>query len=217
MKLTRRECATIRAALEYWKEELDEGKEWIPDSIFFKDCSPLSANEIDALSERIVRTETEDTSRRSSSSRSNRAGPNDAPSGEKPRIKKLKLMVPTYNANFYERQVADGIRAEFGVPHVAMLVHSADGVRIVLGSHDFLDLDAPDIAIERQPKAWAIFLHPIGGGDPAGYIYFLDDGRSYLLREQWAHPGDGIQVLEPNETVPEIHANQVDRANGIGG
>ena len=51
-------------------------------------------------------------------------------------------------------------------------------------------------------------------GDPAGYIYFLDDGRSYLVRERWAHPSDGIQVLEPNEAVPDIHANQVKASDG---
>ena len=117
-------------------------------------------------------------------------------------------MVPTYNANYYEKQVADRTKAEFGVPHVAVLVHSADGVRVVLGSHDLLDTDAPDIAIERQPKAWAIFLHPIGGGDPAGYIYFLDDGRSYLLKEQWVDPDGGIQVLEHDQRVPDIHGEE---------
>ena len=37
------------------------------------------------------------------------------------------------------------------------------------------------VQVERRPNGWAIFLHPIGGGDPSGYVYFLDDGRSFVL------------------------------------
>jgi hypothetical protein len=88
-----------------------------------------------------------------------------------------------------------------------VVVHSADGIRVVLGTHEFLDVDAPDIMIERQPRAWAVFLHPIGGGDPAGYVYFLDDGRSYLLKDRWIHEDEGIRILEHDQRVPDICAD----------
>lgn len=53
IKITQRELATILPALEYWKEELAEGKDWIPESNYFRRYSPLTESEIDALSERF--------------------------------------------------------------------------------------------------------------------------------------------------------------------
>src|SRR5258708_3363886 len=55
MKLiSKREIATVLSALEVWKEELAEGQEWIPESIHFKNYSPLSVYEIDKLAERLA-------------------------------------------------------------------------------------------------------------------------------------------------------------------
>jgi hypothetical protein len=207
MQLTRRELATIQAALEYWKEELEEGADWIPDSNFFAEYSALSIAEVDDLATRLASSNVEIASQHGSTpAHSTR---NEARNFAKrdTTLKQIKLMVPTYNANYYEKHVSKGTKPEFGTPYLPVLVHSADGVRVVLGTHQFLDVDAPDIAIERQPRAWAIFLHPIGGGDPVGYIYFLDDGRSYLLREHWIHPDEGIQILEHDERVPHVHGD----------
>ena len=53
MQITNRELSTILAALEYWKEELNEGETWIRESLFFSAWSPLSAGEIDKLAERL--------------------------------------------------------------------------------------------------------------------------------------------------------------------
>ena len=74
----------------------------------------------------------------------------------------------------------------------------------MLGSHDFNDVDKPDIQIERQPNGWVIFLHPLGGSDAAGTVYFHDDGRSYLVKE-WSGPTPPIIVFDPGENVPDFH------------
>jgi len=119
-------------------------------------------------------------------------------------LQELKLVVPTYNARCFANEVERGEKQEFGEPFVHVLVREADGVRIVLGSHDFSDNDKPDIQIERQPNGWAIFLHPVGGGDPCGYAYFLDDGRSFLVKESCHVTTPPIHVLAPDERVPEL-------------
>jgi hypothetical protein len=209
MNLSPRELATLRAALEYWKEELSEGSEWLPDSLFFKNHSPLSPDEVDRLAERLGASEGEAPKQNPTASllsASTRKRPRESANATE-RVKRLKLLVPTYNANYYPKQVNDGTKPEFGAPYLPVVVHSADGIRVVLGTHEFLDVDAPDIMIERQPRAWAIFLHPIGGGDPAGYVYFLDDGRSYLLKDRWIHDEEGIRVLEHDGRVPDIYAD----------
>jgi hypothetical protein len=97
-----------------------------------------------------------------------------------------------------------GAKPDFGEPDVPVLIHEAEGLRIVLGSHDYDDREKPDIQIERRPNGWAIFLHPLGGCDASGYVYFLDDGRSFLVKEKGLGPTEGIKVLEDHETVPEV-------------
>jgi hypothetical protein len=95
----------------------------------------------------------------------------------------LKLYAPTYNrGEFRATEPAEDL-PEFGEPSVPVVVRDADGVRIVLGSHDYWAKDMPDVQIERRPGGWAIFLHPVGGSDPSGYVYFLDNGLSYLCPE----------------------------------
>jgi hypothetical protein len=117
----------------------------------------------------------------------------------------LKLIVPTYNYDLFPEQVEKGEMSEFGAPDVSVLVRQADGVRIVLGTHDYGDLEKPNIQIERHPKGWMIFLHPCPGGDPSGYVYFLDDGRSFLVKETNVGPTEAIEVLEADARIPEIH------------
>ncbi len=47
-------------------------------------------------------------------------------------------------------------------------------------------------------------MHPLGGSDPSGYVYLLDDGRSFLVKESGFGPTERIEVLEPRQRVPEI-------------
>jgi len=94
-------------------------------------------------------------------------------------------------------------RPEFGDPDVPLLVRSAAGLRIVLGSHDHYG-DAPDIQVERRPHGWAIFLHPVGLSEASGYVYFLDDGRSYLVAEADVGPTVPIRCIRSVEEIPEL-------------
>lgn len=126
----------------------------------------------------------------------------DHPTVTEGNMEELKLLVPTYLGRLSVNSGVE-IDADFGDPHVPVLVHSADGVRVVLATHDYLDVKTADIQIERRPNGWAIFLHPVGGGDPCGYVYFLDDGTSFLVPE--AHGATGpIQVLDPGDDVSEL-------------
>jgi hypothetical protein len=120
----------------------------------------------------------------------------------------IRLVVPTYNYQLYGEQVDRYELPEFGEPHVPVLIHEAEGVRIVLGTHDYNDYSKPDIQIERRPNGWAIFLHPEGGGDPSGVVYFLDDGRSFVTPENDLGSSNNIQFLECGEPVPDIDGPQ---------
>ena len=120
----------------------------------------------------------------------------------------LKLAVPTYNANLFPKEVSSGVIPEFGEPKHPVLIHEADGIRIVLGTHDFSETDTPDVQIERQPNGWVIFLHPVGGCDACGYVNLLDDGRSYLLKERGAKPDRAIQILELDAELPEFYGSK---------
>jgi hypothetical protein len=44
----------------------------------------------------------------------------------------------------------------------------------------------------------------LGGTDPSGYVYFLDDGRSFLVPENGLGPTDAIQVIDSHKDVPEL-------------
>jgi len=112
------------------------------------------------------------------------------------------MTVPTYNATLYAADVSANLKPEFGDPFTPVLIREADGVRIVLGTHDYEDMQKPDIQIERQPNGWIIFLHPLGGSDPSGYVYFLDDGRSFVRKELDVGPTEPIEVLSRRDNVP---------------
>ncbi len=119
-------------------------------------------------------------------------------------LQELKLIVPTYLAERYNPEDLSGDPPDFGEPNVPVLIREAEGVRIVLGTHDYDDYEKPDVQIERRPNGWAIFLHPLGGSDPSGFVYFLDDGRSFLAKDYGYSATEAIQVLEPGEKVREL-------------
>jgi hypothetical protein len=120
----------------------------------------------------------------------------DAPFFE---IPPLRLWAPTYVGH---RNCVLGVEVnkEFDNPSVPILIQCVEGIRIVLGSHNGEDWHVPEIHIERRPKGWAIFLNP-SAGDPCGYVYLLDDGRSFLVKE--SGPA-AIELIDGPEDIPEL-------------
>lgn len=59
MTFTKRETATLLAALRYWQEQIDDVEmnesedNWMADSLHFKDHKPLTSEEIDELCGKI--------------------------------------------------------------------------------------------------------------------------------------------------------------------
>lgn len=112
----------------------------------------------------------------------------------------LKMVVPTYNGKWLQEYPA---LAEFDEPHLPVLVTLADGLRVILGTHDYDDFEKPDIQIERRHNGWLIFLNPMGAGDPSGFLVFLDDGRSYVAPECGLHDNQTIMV-DYEQAVAEV-------------
>jgi len=111
------------------------------------------------------------------------------------------LRVPTYYGHTPAYENAE--RAEWGEPYVPITVHACgDGVRLVLGGEKHDD-PCPDIAVERRPGGWAIFLHPEAGNDAAGYVYLLDDGRTYFQPERFT-PGEVTVLSITDKAPPEL-------------
>jgi hypothetical protein len=112
-------------------------------------------------------------------------------------LPELKIYAPTYYGEFPE-VVRDAKKLkEFDSPEVPVVIRPADGVRIVLGTHDYWDHKCPDIQIERRAGGWVIFLHPVPGDDLAGHVYFLDDGRSYFKADGSCYPE--LEILGVDE------------------
>ena len=114
----------------------------------------------------------------------------------------LALMVPTYYG--HSTRAEDASLPDFDSPHVPVLVLTCDGVRVVLGSHASETRTTPEVQIERRPNGWAIFLMPCGEGDESGYVFFLDDGRSFLV----PNGGEGvigrIEIVDDLDDIPEL-------------
>lgn len=121
----------------------------------------------------------------------------------------LCIHVPTYYGELKELDKCYASKNEFDGPFKPVIVRQADGVRVVLGSHDFWDADAPDLQIERRSRGWVIFLHPKGAGDPAGSVYFLDDGRSFLVPEQPGSATPPTVPLSHDAAVAEVDKAQI--------
>jgi hypothetical protein len=51
--MTKRELATVLAALRYWQQDLETNDEPPISEEFFADCAPLTSEEIDGLCERL--------------------------------------------------------------------------------------------------------------------------------------------------------------------
>ena len=122
-------------------------------------------------------------------------------------MRELGIIAPTYNAQSFPNEVELGLKPEYGPPYLPVLIRESEGVRLILGTYVANDLTKPDILIERQPNGWMIFLHPLPGSDPSGYIYFLDDGRSFLVPENGLGPTKPIEVLAHDEEVHEMVKN----------
>lgn len=114
----------------------------------------------------------------------------------------LKVYVPTYNGDLVDLDARDNL-PEFGDPQVPIVVRRADGLRIVLGSVDYFDASAPDIQIERRPQGWAILLTPMPAGEASGVVCFLDDGRSFVVPDEYADKP--LRVLGSIEEVPDLN------------
>lgn len=104
------------------------------------------------------------------------------------------VRVPTYYGNREpepnSKELYRGGVHEFDAPQVPIMIYEAEGIRLILGSdlanvppHEKSQLRFPDAQFERRAQGWAIFLHPVGGGDPCGTFYFHDDGRSWFVHE----------------------------------
>jgi hypothetical protein len=76
-------------------------------------------------------------------------------------------------------------------------------VRLVLGSAN-PDSDAPDLHIERRQGGWAVTIHPVGGGDPSGYVYILDDGRTAAAPEMAYGDTPALAMLDAHESPDEL-------------
>jgi hypothetical protein len=114
------------------------------------------------------------------------------------------FVVPTYFGHAIARGKAPPSREEFAEPNVPVLISEAEGLRIVLGTHDPDDDEKPDIHIERRPGGWAIFLHPLGTGDPSGFVYFLDDGQSFVVPENSFVATPIIQTRSSVDEFPQL-------------
>lgn len=111
------------------------------------------------------------------------------------------FVVPTYLGATPAKQADDSLE-EFGPPEVKVMTYRECGMRVILGIPNREFDHCPDIKVERRPNGWAIFLHPMPMGDPSGYVYFLDDGRSILIPDLWESAS--IQIRSPDEGIPEV-------------
>ncbi|MGA2442087.1 MAG: hypothetical protein ABSH08_14125 [Tepidisphaeraceae bacterium] len=129
----------------------------------------------------------------------------------------LKIHVPTYYGSVGVRNADAGAKPEFGDPYVPIIARPAEGMRLVLGSQDYFDKNAPDIQVERRPNGWAIFLHPIGGSDPCGYVFFVDDGRSFVVPEGELGATPSIKVVSWEEAGKEVDGlNSIEEGDSHG-
>ncbi len=124
----------------------------------------------------------------------------------------LRITIPTY----YRKEAPGDGPAHYGEPTVPILIRWADALRVVFGAHDHRNTRAPDLLIERRPGGWALFLHPAGGDDPSGCVYFLDDGRGFLVPESEPARTPPIVVVNEPELPMDIDDGTDDRCRLCG-
>ncbi len=123
-------------------------------------------------------------------------------------MQELKLFVPTYYGAMHAKTPTSQGDEDFGEPSVPVLIQEAEGIRVVLGAHGIDDSEKPEIQLERRPNGWALFLYPVAGGDASGLVYFLDDGRSFVVPDGLY--SERIQVVNRCEEVPLIDDPVID-------
>lgn len=113
----------------------------------------------------------------------------------------LSIDVPTYYGGVKGAQPLP----EFGEPHHAVRISPAEGIRLVLTSLDIPQERWAEVQIERRPGAWALFLLPLGqSGDASGFVYLLDDGRSFASVERPVNHPMRLKMVSSSEEVPEL-------------
>lgn len=90
----------------------------------------------------------------------------------------------------------------FREPLVPVLLQHQGGLTIVPGADDPNDLDKPDLYLERRPGGWMLQITPPGGGDPAGRLAILDDGRLFIDIERDEYNRRLINVMRHDEYPP---------------
>jgi hypothetical protein len=171
MELTDRQMATIFAALIAWEDELSEGERWLTSIYDFGEHSPLSKQEVRDLRDQL------------------RRGGQITYEHDKPEM--WKMSIPTYIGS--QPHDEQDNPPDFAEPRVPVLVHESEGIRVLMGTHNWQDWDKPDIQIERRPHGWAVFIHP-NAGDPVAFLYMLDNGKTYLMPEKYTEPA--LEVID---------------------
>jgi hypothetical protein len=110
------------------------------------------------------------------------------------------MRIPTFLGAVNVHNGAPPDTPEFGRPYAELSYYRQCGMRIVMQTPGKPAEEQPDIHIERRPCGWAIFLHPQGETDASGYVYFLDDGRSFIVPSG----PDAIATRSTIEGVPEV-------------
>lgn len=183
MHITNREMATVMEALVFWEEWLNDEDAWIRDCTNFQTESPLSRAEVNELMSRVKA-----------------AMKHSACSfGEPFPTWAFPLKIPTYMGHRNLISKPPITANDFTDANVPVLISPAEGIRVVLGTHDYHDNSKPDLQIERRPHGWAIFVHP-DAGDPVAVLYIHDNGQTFLVPENYV--GRPLQIVD--DIPPEL-------------
>lgn len=115
---------------------------------------------------------------------------------------RLQFRIPTY-VGAKAAPAATGHR-DFADPIAAIYVSADHNLFIELSPTVGDERIPPNIQIERRPQGWAIHLHPLANSDPSGTVFFLDDGRSFLVIEPGEGPTRPLLVLQGDEDAPAL-------------
>jgi hypothetical protein len=99
--------------------------------------------------------------------------------------------------------------AGYGKPITKIRAVSRGNLTLVLGGESANDLNAPDLCIERHPGGWTLQLTGQRGGDPAGHVCFMDDGRVRFMIEEVGAGSPGMEQIEQFEEIETDLAKEV--------